>query len=620
MSEPTRWIESETLDLFEFANKYGKLRIPSYQRGYEWNAYNVQRLVYAVFDGIEEETFLGTMQIALDDGAYYIVDGRQRLTTLALFHAVLAKKHGSSIDYPLMIDDPRLEEAIKEISRRDFKALPTISSCQDVTRLNRQGKDEAAKIENVYLRNAAYIYTILESKHFKGLDPRGIERMFKSIFIIAVSIQNRELTQVIRIFDTLNSTGQELSDEAMFKLRFHSYLRSRINLDSSAIMDSINRAYAIVDAYNASSDKLIPLKMNDVLWGYRTYLLTFAEIRKTLQATDMALGGLSFFEALFSKELPNLPILSLEGFRRYIELHIEYYHFAYPADRNFHIDNEGDAINRVMLDLLWWTRYGRTWVLPVAFYARLRDEDVEPNEAYLRAVGRAKAIYQSLYFYSVIYQKGVKHVKTSFLFKALEWVDEETLYEMCEAEIEEGEKRRKGVYASFWDCVENNFYSSYGQAYAFLAVLEFKEAMHQKKDFGVILEKVFSWIPKASRSQIEHIYCRSRFIEDPSLTSQEKGRLNGLGNFVLLEEKINKSSLKEGAPSEKFARAKDESEKAFFPQSEYAAVAKLCDDYGALALNKDYDDPRKWLEVVKKRYEEMKESFISLFPLLGKVE
>ena len=285
MNDISRWIESETLGLLGFAGKYGKLRIPSYQRGYEWNAYNVQRLVYSVFDGIKEQTFLGTMQIALDEGAYYIVDGRQRLTTLTLFHAVLSKRLGLANSFPLMVDDPMLEETLRRIENEDLPVFSTINRSFDVNRLNRQGKDEAAKIGDIYFRNAAYINTILESPHFQDLKAEDIEEMFDSIFLIAVSIKERELTQVIRIFDTLNSTGQELSDEAMFKLRYHSYLRSFADegVTSSSIMEGINAAYAKVDAYNASDDKLIPVAMRDILRGYRTYLQTFPDIREKAQ-------------------------------------------------------------------------------------------------------------------------------------------------------------------------------------------------------------------------------------------------------------------------------------------------------------------------------------------------
>ena len=622
MGDLSRWIESETLGLLGFAGKYGKLRIPSYQRGYEWNAYNVQRLVYSVFDGIKEQTFLGTMQIALDEGAYYIVDGRQRLTTLTLFHAVLSKRLGLANSFPLMVDDPMLEETLRRIENEDLPVFLTINRSFDVNRLNRQGKDEAAKIGDIYFRNAAYINTILESPHFQDLKAEDIEEMFDSIFLIAVSIKERELTQVIRIFDTLNSTGQELSDEAMFKLRYHSYLRSFADegVTSSSIMEGINAAYAKVVAYNASDDKLIPVAMRDILRGYRTYLQTFPDIREKAQAADMALSNLPFYETLFGKLDKSLPILGLEEFHRYIDFHLEFYRLAYPANKSFGMLAEEEAINRIFPDLLLRTRYGRNWVLPVAFYARERHEGANPDDAYKKATGRTKSIFQVLYFYSVVYQRSVKRVKTSFLFNALEWEGEAKLNSFCKEELLNADKARKNMgYRSFYEVVRGNFYSSYDQAYAFLSVIEAIESVKAGKDFAFYLESVFPWKPKAERPQIEHIYCRKLFSDDPALNPEEKARLNGLGNFVFLEEAINKNALKDHAPSDKFKVI--EPDKQFFPDSKYASVEVLRNDYRDICQgSSEYDDAKKWLEIVDMRYQKMKDQFGSLFDLLKEVE
>ncbi len=621
-----KWIESETFELEPFCSEYKPLSIPSYQRGYEWNAYNVQRLVYSVFDGAKEETFLGTIQIAVNDGKRFIVDGRQRLTTLALLNAVLAKKAGIEPlhNLAMLIDDPALEHALAEITdkEKELKVLATIGNRGDITRLNRKGKDDALKIESIYLRNAVYINTVLESEHFaEKLSKESVNAMFETLFFIVVTIKNRELTQVIRVFDTLNSTGQELSDEAMFKLRYHSFLRTvDSEKTSEEIMKAINEEYKRVDDYNQTVGKGVPVNMGDVLWGYRTYLLTRPEIRSCLQPADMAQGKLSFFETLFSNIEEQCDVLSLDGFRKYVEHHLEYYRFAYPSDAKFGLNTAPQAIDRILPDLLAWSRYGSTWAIVVAFYAAKRNAGMDENQAYSEAVKLAKPIYQTLYYFSVVYQKSVKRIKTSFLWEAFGKTEPADLLAFCSKTIEDEEKNRiKWNYPSFWTAVRQNFYGEYGQAYAFLATIEACDEMKGRKDFCSFIQLVFPWERKANRPQIEHIFCKKLFVEDPSLSSQDKAKLNGLGNLVLLEEKINKNSLKDREPSAKFQKTGNGTD--FFHGSTFSSVKRLCNDYDeAIGDGTNYDQASIWLRMVDRRFEAMKKDFTSIFDLLDKVQ
>ena len=64
-------------------------RIPPYQRGYKWEAHDVSRLLDDIkeFDpGDDTDKFYCLQNITLveKDGNYNVVDGQQRLTTLAV--------------------------------------------------------------------------------------------------------------------------------------------------------------------------------------------------------------------------------------------------------------------------------------------------------------------------------------------------------------------------------------------------------------------------------------------------------------------------------------------------------------------------------------------------------
>ncbi len=85
-------MDKTTLEKF-FAQK--KFRIPPYQRDFAWQLENVDDLWDDIKDALDSRTshYLGTFVLAKGnvDGAYNLVDGQQRLTTITmLLHALIA--------------------------------------------------------------------------------------------------------------------------------------------------------------------------------------------------------------------------------------------------------------------------------------------------------------------------------------------------------------------------------------------------------------------------------------------------------------------------------------------------------------------------------------------------
>lgn len=626
MEKSDTWINSSTLDLDGLCDLYHRFEIPSFQRGYEWNAYNVQRLVYSIYDGREEDTFLGTIQISINDGKAQIVDGRQRLTTVSLFYAVLCKRLGYEPNHPILglLHDEALSDALGQIAEGKLKQFSTIGNRGDVTRLNRNGKDTAATVESIYLRNACYIDTMLEKAgHFKdhaNIDIEKLRKMFSTIFFIVVRIEGKELTQVIRIFDTLNSTGQPLSDEAMFKLRYHSFLLRHYGaqMTSESIMGRINACYDKVETYNHDPGCLIPIKMRDVLHGFRTYLILFDQKKALFDPSDLTLSTLGFFESVFEREALDPTLVDLAAFDFYIDAHIEFYKTFYPKNERYGVDDLQSAIDRVMVDLFAWTRYSSTWALPISLYAYFRNQGLSLDHAYSRACRNVRPLFEALLYYSLIYQKSVKRIKTSFLFDVYRLLPIEDGHKFISRQIVDEEKIRRS-YPSFWEKAEQNLYDSYGQAYTLLALLELNDEMKGKKDFGHFFRTVFPFEQKAKRPQIEHIFAKDHFKDNQRLTVNDKSRLNGLGNFVLLEERINKSAYKAELPSLKFNNYQ---EKSFFRSSTMASVEPLIQEYErALQQGAKLDEPSAWLTfMAKPRFEAMKKTIEDILPLLGTVE
>lgn len=132
----------------------GKLgfKVPEYQRPYDWDRKNVQRLLQDCLIGFyraaesetEEYTFLGTIILSenLDREHSYepqpllIVDGQQRLTTLLLLTCVLYK---AIKDYRTVIHKLKNEDVEKWLEQECEKLLDDLCRCTTVNKESTSG-------------------------------------------------------------------------------------------------------------------------------------------------------------------------------------------------------------------------------------------------------------------------------------------------------------------------------------------------------------------------------------------------------------------------------------------------------------------------------------------------
>jgi uncharacterized protein with ParB-like and HNH nuclease domain len=80
-------------------------RVPIYQRPFSWGAENFEDLFDDIWDADwSADYFLGTIVLHQDDGEYQIVDGQQRLSSLAILFACLRD----------LIDDPQFSKNVHD--------------------------------------------------------------------------------------------------------------------------------------------------------------------------------------------------------------------------------------------------------------------------------------------------------------------------------------------------------------------------------------------------------------------------------------------------------------------------------------------------------------------------
>ena len=174
-SQPVSLYDLSLLEVFKL-----DLLIPPYQRTYCWDRKNVLRLLRDVFSAVEEYR-LGSLILQRKSGRYEIIDGQQRLTTLAMLF------HGMGVDGIGL-----LKQGFRSKESRDYIAY------------------------NKYLINT----------FLSGRTPLGTEEISKKMERLTFSVlvlNEGSLSLAYTFFSNQNSKGKPLSDYDLLKahhLRF----------------------------------------------------------------------------------------------------------------------------------------------------------------------------------------------------------------------------------------------------------------------------------------------------------------------------------------------------------------------------------------------------------------
>lgn len=178
-----------------------KLRIPNYQRPYKWTRDNVLELLKDIEDAIQQSDMpdgakhyrLGTVILHRDaernDGFYNVVDGQQRITTLALLRFYLTQENCGPI-----LEDPNTLE-----------------------HFNRSTISRGNLYEN---------YQVI--KNFFAQTGELKERFFHAMdnLLEVVLIRVREESEAFQLFDSQNTRGRALDPHDLLKAH---HLRAMVN-------------------------------------------------------------------------------------------------------------------------------------------------------------------------------------------------------------------------------------------------------------------------------------------------------------------------------------------------------------------------------------------------------
>ncbi|OOS24726.1 DUF262 domain-containing protein [Moraxella pluranimalium] len=211
-------------ELFEAQDKY---IIPIYQRNYAWTDTEVGQLIDDIHRHTQGQYYLGSLTVKKrTDGAFEVIDGQQRLTTLFLLLSVLEHKFNLNLSF--------------EHRETSTNELSTIKQNGELTDTN----DSQIAATYHYLKSGS-------KKLFGGdADQQAfLKKLLTKVQIIRTEIpENTDLNQY---FERMNNRGEQLEHHEVIKAKLMSKLSN--DKDDQAVFSAIWNACSDMSRYAVSS-------------------------------------------------------------------------------------------------------------------------------------------------------------------------------------------------------------------------------------------------------------------------------------------------------------------------------------------------------------------------------
>lgn len=206
------WLFSDVLE----KNKR-VFKVPVYQRNYDWSNIECEKLYQDIMNAFDKDCqhFTGTV-VYIDDenggsglNVVLIIDGQQRITTIyillkALYDAskcVLVSVESEIAD---VIFNRHCDEKYK------VKLKPVKTDNKQLTLLVKDKIDDMDRNSNVY-KNYVIFKNLIEKSLADGYDLADILNGIKKLEIVEIILDKLQGDQPQKIFESINSTGLELS-------------------------------------------------------------------------------------------------------------------------------------------------------------------------------------------------------------------------------------------------------------------------------------------------------------------------------------------------------------------------------------------------------------------------
>ena len=552
-------IDSKVLGLREVikVNEKEMYSIPIYQRPYSWEEKNIKDFLGSIFDAFKEineiksETnakpvFFGTIQLDFnkDDNTLDIVDGQQRLTTFLLFLDVLQRneKHPKEyIDCSMVIDSEKLKEVLND---------DNIENESSKYYKNRKLLKKEVEYFEQEFKEKNEFYT--ELKDF----------VLDNVYFVKLTTEGMDLSEVVSVFNTINTTGLDLNATDIFKVRYYNYLRG---IDKTKDwLEEINSCYQSIDDSNEKLGKdgrtdQTKFDMGWVLDIYKHIICAefgwgFSEVSKSNQ---------KFFDELFKgtrlTEQSDLSVLKFSTFKHIVKEFIKYWRWI--EDMRYYCTHNEIAKEIFSIYMVEKTRYKRYWTIPfvVAYFkAKL---NIWSNH-YIDSLRVNMYMFRFFLIYTVVNDRVINPVQNKVCDKCFNWFKEcstddiiKKIKEMLWSSVRSEDHKPK---EDFDKIIRSGLFYNASRVHLVCTLTALIDEVDKGVSERAIYEKFFNYELIKDPYDIEHIEARNNFKDDKDNVDE----FNGIGNLTVLERSINRCI------KDKPVRCKTKK----YEESKYAAV------------------------------------------------
>lgn len=227
--------------MFKFLGNFNNIKIPFYQRNYDWGENQINKLINDLIKSENKEYFLGSIILKSHSIYDVVVDGQQRISSLILLLKSLLSTNKLLLENKNIIENRLNSFSFKSFSFGNWDTLERIVYDKTI------GED---------VKNSKYYknYMFLKSK-FKNWDSESINNLFEKIdsIIFAVIHVDEKLDEHI-LFSQINSTGIKLSSYDLFRnFLFSKLSSSNYNLEDNDINQYVEDLDMLTKNYDSKT-------------------------------------------------------------------------------------------------------------------------------------------------------------------------------------------------------------------------------------------------------------------------------------------------------------------------------------------------------------------------------
>lgn len=521
--------------------------IPIYQRPYSWKEEQVKRLLDDIFeefcetqinsDGKDEikiknkSKFIGTMQLSsirMENNLKIqdIIDGQQRLTTLNLLLLYLEGDRGQKL---FKTEVGGQEELLNDI----FKGI--IGNENDLKSIGNS---------NQYLKNYIFIKKEIEEKGIESSE-EVIDELIKYIktklYFVVIETQ-AGLSETLKIFDIINTSGLDLNGADLFKIKMYEYLHE-IKKQEKGIFQEIDSLYEEVFKRNEElriknrEGFYSAITMQNILALYRDYIVSFYKLPNHL----LTIGVDTFFEKLFDsliKGKNDSSFISHENIKKIAEVGLKLEDLKKISEARFkweEIKNTISLQSSFEEHYIYWSRYGRYFNF-IYFYLMENDNLIKGSKEFKNMEILLSKISKMFILYSVSYAKQINYIVT-FMGEIYSAILHKTSFENIIKKIEDS-VNRDDVKKLFNDRLNEPMANKYTvknlicRLSAMFYELESDKIKSKEQTLKLIFKEAID---------IEHIQAYTDCKDVIQVRESWGEELDCLGNLIVLESNINRS-------------------------------------------------------------------------------